>query len=195
MDSWRRLPASHAAATGFASPAATPSLPPPDSEPGLSSIWIRPTAASSAIWATRVWRFRPWLRLYVNQQVFLRFDLANPRARVEATGRVAWADPVGQAGSRVSDSFAAFPALAERMDFHSTPELRRNTRPGIEFLHTAVTSRPGVVIFLRRRGPRSVLNPGAASARTDGRSAPARCICPGFRLPFRRPALRIWWMD
>src|SRR4029077_6769401 len=36
--------------------------------------------------------------LYINQQVFLRFDLANPRVRVEATGRVAWADPVGQAG-------------------------------------------------------------------------------------------------
>ncbi len=36
--------------------------------------------------------------LRVNQQVFLRFDLANPRVRVEATGRVAWSDPVGQAG-------------------------------------------------------------------------------------------------
>jgi hypothetical protein len=36
--------------------------------------------------------------LHINQQVFLRFDLANPRVRVEATGRVAWADPVGQAG-------------------------------------------------------------------------------------------------
>ena len=36
--------------------------------------------------------------LYINQQVFLRFDLVNPRARIEATGRVAWADPVGQAG-------------------------------------------------------------------------------------------------
>jgi hypothetical protein len=36
--------------------------------------------------------------LYVNQQVFLRFDLANPRVRVEGTGRVAWADPIGQAG-------------------------------------------------------------------------------------------------
>jgi Tfp pilus assembly protein PilZ len=36
--------------------------------------------------------------LYLNQQVFLRFDLANPRVRLEATGRVAWADPVGQAG-------------------------------------------------------------------------------------------------
>ena len=36
--------------------------------------------------------------LNLNQQVFLRFDLANPRVHVEATGRVAWADPVGQAG-------------------------------------------------------------------------------------------------
>src|SRR5690242_7656455 len=36
--------------------------------------------------------------LYMNQQPFLRFVLANPRARIEATGRVAWADPVGQAG-------------------------------------------------------------------------------------------------
>src|SRR5216683_2429639 len=33
-----------------------------------------------------------------DQQVFLRFDLANPRVRVEGTGRVAWADSMGQAG-------------------------------------------------------------------------------------------------
>jgi Tfp pilus assembly protein PilZ len=36
--------------------------------------------------------------LLVHQQVFLRFELTNPRVRVEATGRVAWVDPVGQAG-------------------------------------------------------------------------------------------------
>ena len=36
--------------------------------------------------------------LSLNQKVFLRFDLASPRIRVEGTGRVAWADPVGQAG-------------------------------------------------------------------------------------------------
>jgi Tfp pilus assembly protein PilZ len=36
--------------------------------------------------------------LQVNQQVFLRFDLANPRVRIEAIGRVAWIDPMGQAG-------------------------------------------------------------------------------------------------
>ncbi|HEV3208519.1 MAG TPA: PilZ domain-containing protein [Terriglobales bacterium] len=33
-----------------------------------------------------------------DQQVFLRFELGNPRLRVEATGRVAWIDSLGQAG-------------------------------------------------------------------------------------------------
>ena len=31
--------------------------------------------------------------LLINQQVFLRFELTNPRVRVEATGRVASVDP------------------------------------------------------------------------------------------------------
>ncbi|HEY7098164.1 MAG TPA: PilZ domain-containing protein [Terriglobales bacterium] len=33
-----------------------------------------------------------------NQQVHLRFELLNPRTRVEASGRVAWTDSSGQAG-------------------------------------------------------------------------------------------------
>src|SRR5438094_9196663 len=32
------------------------------------------------------------------QEVSLRFDLLSPRVRVETRGRVAWADPSGQAG-------------------------------------------------------------------------------------------------
>src|SRR6266480_6575116 len=32
------------------------------------------------------------------QEVSLRFDLLSPRVRVETRGRVAWADPTGQAG-------------------------------------------------------------------------------------------------
>src|ERR1700722_8126929 len=36
--------------------------------------------------------------LYINQQVVLRFELSNPRVRIEAAGRVAWVDPAGQAG-------------------------------------------------------------------------------------------------
>lgn len=41
--------------------------------------------------------------LRVNQEVSLRFELLNPRARVEARGRVAWADPLGQAGMEFLD--------------------------------------------------------------------------------------------
>jgi len=36
--------------------------------------------------------------LQVNEQVQLRFELLNPRVRVETSGRVAWADSSGQAG-------------------------------------------------------------------------------------------------
>src|SRR6266513_3390211 len=35
------------------------------------------------------------------QEVSLRFDLLSPRVRVETRGRVAWADPSGQAGIEV----------------------------------------------------------------------------------------------
>jgi len=49
--------------------------------------------------------------LCANQQVFLRFDLAHPRVRVEATGRVAWADPAGQAGVQ----FLALPQRSRRL--------------------------------------------------------------------------------
>jgi PilZ domain len=36
--------------------------------------------------------------LPLNQQIHFRLDLSNPRARVEGHGRVAWTDPLGQAG-------------------------------------------------------------------------------------------------
>jgi PilZ domain len=49
--------------------------------------------------------------LCANQQVSLRFDLANPRVRVEATGRVAWADRAGQAGIE----FVALPQRSRRL--------------------------------------------------------------------------------
>jgi hypothetical protein len=41
--------------------------------------------------------------LRANQKIHLRFELLNPRIRVEATGRVAWADPMGQAGVEFLD--------------------------------------------------------------------------------------------
>jgi hypothetical protein len=49
--------------------------------------------------------------LCANQQVALRFDLANPRVRVEATGRVAWADRTGHAGIE----FLSLPQRSRRL--------------------------------------------------------------------------------
>src|SRR4029077_2874148 len=49
--------------------------------------------------------------LAVNQHVSLRFELASPRVRVEATGRVAWVDPVGRAGREVLSLSPPFGAL------------------------------------------------------------------------------------
>jgi hypothetical protein len=46
-----------------------------------------------------------------DQQVFLRFDLSNPRVHVEATGRVAWAAASGQAGIE----FLALPQRSQRL--------------------------------------------------------------------------------
>ena len=66
--------------------------------------------------------------LNIDQRVFLRFDLANPRIRIEGTGRVAWADPYRSGRHRISGSFSALPARVERMDFHPTFDHRAGHR-------------------------------------------------------------------
>ena len=48
--------------------------------------------------------------LRAGDELTLRFDLFFPRVRVEAQGRVAWADGTGQAGI----SFAGFPQRSQR---------------------------------------------------------------------------------
>ena len=50
-------------------------------------------------------------QLRANQPVYLRFELLSPRLRVEATGRVAWADSTGQAGVE----FLAVPQRSQRL--------------------------------------------------------------------------------
>jgi len=49
--------------------------------------------------------------LLPNQQVHLRFALANPHVRIEATGQVAWTDSLGQAGIEFLD----LPARSRRL--------------------------------------------------------------------------------
>jgi Tfp pilus assembly protein PilZ len=93
--------------------------------------------------------------LHVNQQVFLRFELANPRVRVEATGRVAWIDPIGQAGvefltlSQRSGRwlkewiFTQLMASAQNYTGDSTPLYGRSDEEAAELLFSA-EARPAI---------------------------------------------------
>src|SRR6202050_5456912 len=49
--------------------------------------------------------------LTLDQQVRLRFELAAPHLRIEAAGRIAWADSFGQAGVQ----FVGLPERAQRL--------------------------------------------------------------------------------
>jgi hypothetical protein len=49
--------------------------------------------------------------LRTNQQIHLRFELLNPRVRVETAGRVAWANTIGQAGVE----FVNLPQRSQRL--------------------------------------------------------------------------------
>ena len=135
--------------------------------------------------------------LYVNQQVFLRFDLANPRARIEANGPRGLGRSRGAGRGRVCASVPAFPAPAQRMDSGSAPDCGAKLGGGCGLLPQP--QRPaghGVVVLLggAARNP-----PGTRSSRREAGAgamavSPAPCI-PGFRSPFRHAHFRGWSMD
>jgi hypothetical protein len=77
--------------------------------------------------------------LRVNQEVSVRFELLNPRTRVEARGRVAWADPLGQAG----------------MEFLDIPERSRNLLKDwifTQLMATAEVAERAESIFIHHKG-------------------------------------------
>jgi Tfp pilus assembly protein PilZ len=76
--------------------------------------------------------------LRANQQVYLRFELLNPRARMEAAGRVAWANAMGQAG----------------VEFLSIPQRARRQLKEWLFTQLLVTAHQGAwdSVFLHRKG-------------------------------------------
>jgi Tfp pilus assembly protein PilZ len=76
--------------------------------------------------------------LRANQQIYLRFDLSNPRTRMEAAGRVAWADAMGQAG----------------VEFLSIPQRSRRQLKEWLFTQLLITAHQGAweSVFLHSKG-------------------------------------------
>lgn len=97
--------------------------------------------------------------LRVNQEVSLRFELLNPRARVEARGRVAWADPLGQAGMEFLDIaersqhllkdwiFTQLMATAEHAERSDSIFIHHGSENATELLFSG-GARPGIPVEL-----------------------------------------------
>ncbi len=106
--------------------------------------------------------------LYVNQQVFVRFDLANPRARIEATGRVAWADPVGQAGVEFVLLSPRSRRLLKEWILIQLLSAAQNSAGDAAFFHTNSGLQATELLFSSAARPAIRLEPEAAVARKGG---------------------------
>ncbi|MBZ5598734.1 MAG: PilZ domain-containing protein [Acidobacteriia bacterium] len=98
--------------------------------------------------------------LRVDQQVHLRFELASPRTRVETSGRVVWADELGQAGVE----FLELPPRAQRSlkDWVFTQLLARaHAAYGTDsvFIHHAPGESATQLVFSGPRRPALALAP------------------------------------
>jgi Tfp pilus assembly protein PilZ len=136
--------------------------------------------------------------LYVTQQVVLRFDLPNPRVRLEAKGRVAWADPVGQAGieflalSQRSRRllkewiFVQLIASAEHVAGDSTYLYGKGGQEAAELTFSSY-ARPGIRLRTGVSAPSIVEREIEYGLR--------RCILGGYLSQFPRTRFHGWWMD
>ncbi|MGA9813469.1 MAG: PilZ domain-containing protein [Terriglobales bacterium] len=125
--------------------------------------------------------------LYKNQQVFLRFDLANPRARIEATGRVAWADPVGQAGVEFVLLSPRSRRLLKEWILTQLLTAAQNSAGDATFFHNHIGQEATELLFSSAARPAIRLEAEAAGVRRreriDGQPGP---LHPWF--PFAIPA-------
>jgi len=83
-----------------------------------------------------------------NQEVQLRFELLNPRTRVEATGRVAWTDTNGQAGVEfMAGAPRSRRQLREWLFTQLLGSAEQATNTESIFLHKQVDSHPAELVF------------------------------------------------
>ena len=129
--------------------------------------------------------------LYINQQVFLRFDLANPRVRVEATGRVAWADPVGQAGVEFLLLSPRSRRLLKEWILIQLLASAENSAGDAAFFHNNSGQEATELLFSSAARPAIRLKPEAAGVRrsqgSDGQ--PGTLHLPWFPYPISASAL------
>jgi PilZ domain len=127
--------------------------------------------------------------LLINQQVFLRFELANPRVRVEATGRVAWVDPMGQAGMEFLTLSPRSGRLLKEWIFIQLMALAQHSAGDSTLLYGKSSEAGAELLFSSRARPAIRLGPGTAAARL---SASDRAVhLPWLPFAISAPALSL----
>ncbi len=129
--------------------------------------------------------------LYINQQVFLRFDLANPRVHVEATGRVAWADPVGQAGIELVLLSPRSRRLLKEWILIQLLAAAQNSAGDATFFHNSSGQEATELLFSSPARPAIRLEPETAGLRRSegGQSQPRTLHLPWLPFALSAPAL------
>jgi Tfp pilus assembly protein PilZ len=130
--------------------------------------------------------------LRINQQVFLRFDLANPRVRLEATGRVAWADPVGQAGVEFLNLPQRSGRLLKEWIFVQLMASAQHSAGDSTFLYRGGSQETAELLFSSGSRPAIQLESrGNAARRTEVESPPRLLHLPWFPFAISAPTLSL----
>ncbi len=130
--------------------------------------------------------------LHLNQHVFLRFELANPRVRVEATGRVAWADPAGQAGVEFSALSRRSERLLKDWIFIQLLASVQHSAGDAALLYGKSGQEAAELLFSPGARPAIRLKPGVPGARPEETGKPPRVLhLPWFPFGISAPALSL----
>jgi Tfp pilus assembly protein PilZ len=127
--------------------------------------------------------------LLVNQQVFLRFELANPRVRVEATGRVAWVDPMGQAGMEFLTLSQRSARLLKEWIFVQLMASAQHSAGDSALLYGKNGQEAAELLFSPGARPAIRLQPGEVAARLSASDRVVRL--PLFPFAISAPALSL----
>ena len=130
--------------------------------------------------------------LLVNQQVFLRFELTNPRVRVEATGRVAWVDPMGQAGVEFLTLSQRSGRLLKEWIFVQLMASAQHSAGDSALLYGTSSQEAAELLFSSRARPAIRLEPGESTARLSEADKQHRAVhLPWFPFAISAPALSL----
>ena len=129
--------------------------------------------------------------LLVHQQVFLRFELANPRVRVEATGRVAWVDPMGQAGVEFLTLSPRSGRLLKEWIFVQLMASAQHSAGESALLYDESGQEAAELLFSSGARPAIRLEPKAAARLSETDNQPRVVHLPWFPFAISAPALSL----